>query len=478
MRGSQRLWGGPSPISGRVTVPSERDRREAEVGIQVCRGWGIVIAAFQTALRAGDSSLFGWSAVAVLVAVWLACRWALSRDLSVDAVRRLGVGAMAGDTVVTALMLANFLSDPADPIQMMPLVLAAEGAVRWGRMGGVIVGIGAGAMSGAWAVAVHSRQDLPLPPSYVTFRLAIVVLLGLLMGTTVSAVRRHRRLAETVVEASSDLIVGCDGSGVIRTVNPACRRILGWEPDELLGRNRADFIALQDRPDGPPDLDFLRRAGGRHIELRFVHKLGHLVWLEFDIQVDGSGDLVFAIGRDVSDRRQAEAELRHRADHDSLTGAANRAHFIARLGLELQEPESLVVLFVDLDRFKVINDLYGHRTGDSVLVEVAARLGAVTRPRDLVVRLSGDEFCVLLVAPIAEDEARAVVERIGASLSEPFCVADREVRLGASVGSAASRPTDRPVDLLERADEAMYEIKRTRHGGATAVVAEARAVAS
>lgn len=478
MRGSQRLRGGLSPKSGQATLPAARDRREAEAGIQVCRGWGIVIAVFQTALSGGNSALVGWSAVAVLVAVWLTCRWALSRDLGTGAFRRLGVGAMAGDTVVTALMLVNFLSDPADPIQMLPLVLAAEGAVRWGRIGGVVAGVGAGAMSGAWAVAVHARRDLDIPLSYVTFRLGIIVLLGLLMGHTVSAVRRHRRMAETVVEASSDLIVGCDRSGIIRTVNPACRRILGYEPDELIGRNRADFIAPQDRPDGPPDLDFLGQAGGRHVELRFKHKRGHLVWLEFDIQVDGSGDLVFAIGRDVSDRRQAEAELRHRADHDSLTGAANRATFIARLGLELEEPEPLVVLFVDLDRFKIINDLYGHRAGDSVLVEVAARLRAVARPRDLVVRLSGDEFCVLLVAPIAEDEACAVVERIGASLSEPFRVADRDVRLGASVGSAASRPTDRPVDLLERADEAMYDIKRTRRGGAAAVVAEARAVAS
>jgi PAS domain S-box-containing protein len=175
-------------------------------------------------------------------------------------------------------------------------------------------------MAATWSVVVHARQDIPQPLAFVTFRVVAVLIIGSLLGTTVSAVRRQRRLADMVCNASSDLIVSFDLHGTVRTVNPACEAILGYTQDELIGTDRAELIIDEDKLDGPPDIESLRRLGSRHVELQFTHKAGHSVWLELDLQPDLQEGFIYAIGRDVSERRQTEAELRHRVDHDALTG--------------------------------------------------------------------------------------------------------------------------------------------------------------
>ncbi|HXH57186.1 GGDEF domain-containing protein [Iamia sp.] len=135
---------------------------------------------------------------------------------------------------------------------------------------------------------------------------------------------------------------------------------------------------------------------------------------------------------------------------------------MGRLARELRGPRRIFLLFVDLDGFKAVNDNHGHRAGDCVLVEVVERIRSIVGANDLVVRLAGDEFCVLLAAPVADDTARDVATSIADALAEPFHVGHAEVRLTASVGRAASTPADRPADLLERADQAMYVAKRMR----------------
>lgn len=449
-------------LSRRRDAADHRARVETERGIQRYRTLALFAGAAQGLIYPADRAIMIWATLGALAVSVVVARRVMAHDRGPTVVRRVGVLTLGFDVVLIALFLSNNLRDPTDPIQMLPLFLAAEGAVRWGRNGGIATGFAAGVMAATWSVVVHARQDIPQPLAFVTFRVVAVLIIGSLLGSTVSAVRRQRRLADMVCNASSDLIVSFDLNGTVRTVNPACEAILGYTQDELIGTDRAELIFDEDKPEGPPDIESLRRLGARHVELEFTHKAGHPVWLELDLQPDLQEGFVYAIGRDVSERRQTEAELRHRVDHDALTGAANRAHLVGRLACELRAPRRIFLLFVDLDGFKAVNDSHGHRAGDCVLVEVVERIRSIVGDNDLVVRLAGDEFCVLLAAPVADDAARDVATSIGDGLAEPFRVGDAEVRLTASVGRAASTPADRPADLLERADQAMYVAKRLR----------------
>jgi diguanylate cyclase (GGDEF)-like protein len=164
---------------------------------------------------------------------------------------------------------------------------------------------------------------------------------------------------------------------------------------------------------------------------------------------------------------EEQRRLRHQALHDALTGLPNRVAFLDRLihALELARRTSMsvAVLFIDIDNFKAVNDLGGHKAGDELLRLVAERLSGATRESDTIARFAGDEFLVLheqLTDP--ERDAIAIVDRIQQAFAEPFCVGGREEHVSISVGVAiADKDTD-PEDLLHSADRAMYEAKRHR----------------
>jgi diguanylate cyclase (GGDEF)-like protein len=170
--------------------------------------------------------------------------------------------------------------------------------------------------------------------------------------------------------------------------------------------------------------------------------------------------------KEVAERKQIEEQLLHNAFHDGLTGLANRALFVDHLKLALGRAERhaayrFAVLFLDLDRFKVVNDSLGHMTGDQLLVGVARRLEAAMRPGDTVSRLGGDEFTVLLDDLKDAGEAEAVAERLQGELSLPFNLGSHEVFTTVSIGIALSSPDyHRPEDILRDADTAMYRAKQ------------------
>jgi diguanylate cyclase (GGDEF)-like protein len=164
------------------------------------------------------------------------------------------------------------------------------------------------------------------------------------------------------------------------------------------------------------------------------------------------------------ERKRAEVQLAHQALHDPLTGLPNRTLFLDRLQLALargqRRPSGVAVLFLDLDRFKVINDSLGHDTGDRLLVDVAARLQAVLRPGDSVARFGGDEFTILCDEIDGERDAVTIAERVGEAVAAPFVLDDTEVFLTASVGIAMASGHDaRPEGLIRDADAAMYRAK-------------------
>jgi len=174
--------------------------------------------------------------------------------------------------------------------------------------------------------------------------------------------------------------------------------------------------------------------------------------------------------QDISDRKRLEADLRHQAFHDSLTGLPNRRGFITRLDdalrTAIQRTQEVAVLFLDLDRFKVVNDSLGHMSGDQMLGAVAARLTALLRDADTLARFGGDEFAVLLTGDLLPDEAEWVAHRILAAFDSPFIVDGRELFITGSIGIVlSSTAPGGAMDLLQAADIAMYRAKATGPGG-------------
>jgi len=176
--------------------------------------------------------------------------------------------------------------------------------------------------------------------------------------------------------------------------------------------------------------------------------------------------------RYASDHRRSVTQLQHDALHDALTGLPNRTLFLDRLEQSLRRgrrrgPESgVAVLFLDLDRFKVVNDSLGHHAGDELLQSVALRLDGALRPGDTVARMGGDEFTLLLEDVADPREASVVAERVQATLADPFSIAGRELHVSGSIGIAMAGPDVEPEELIRDADVAMYRAKaegKARH---------------
>ena len=166
------------------------------------------------------------------------------------------------------------------------------------------------------------------------------------------------------------------------------------------------------------------------------------------------------------DQLRTRNELRELSEHDALTGLANRRFFHQRLEAMCQQQMPFALLFIDLDRFKQVNDTHGHAMGDKVLEQVGRRLLGTVRKQDVVARLGGDEF-VILEAPVSTvSSAATLARRVNVAIAAPFLIDDKEMRIGASVGIRMSREGEKVCDrLLDRADAALYRVKETGGGG-------------
>lgn len=189
-----------------------------------------------------------------------------------------------------------------------------------------------------------------------------------------------------------------------------------------------------------------------------------LVNLAPDLDRNGIVSRISGLGRDITAQRQTEDDLAYRATHDALTGLPNRSllfdHLTMALARAARESLPVAILFCDLDRFKAVNDTYGHEAGDELLREVAERLRAAVRPSDTVARLAGDEFVVVCEQIESEIEALSIADRITRTIAEPFSLAAGQAEVTASLGVALSEPGDATADLLQEADSAMYRAKR------------------
>ena len=284
------------------------------------------------------------------------------------------------------------------------------------------------------------------------------------------ALRDSEARFRLIVEGSRDVFFYVrDEAGVFTYLSPSVSSVLGISAENLTGKP----IPWGDKgADGVPSGS---RAQAPHTRIAHAeHGDGHPVVLELvESPLSGSGGrgTIQGFARDVSERERVQHELREAAFQDELTNLPNRALFSNRVSHAVSRAsrnpgQSFAVLFLDLDRFKVVNDSLGHRIGDQLLMAVADRLRQHLRPEDTLARFGGDEFAILLEHVPGRTDAPRVASRIAQTLSAPFLVEGYEIHTSASIGIVVtSGSASSPETLLQNADMAMYRAKAM--GGAS-----------
>ena len=254
-------------------------------------------------------------------------------------------------------------------------------------------------------------------------------------------------------------------------VNQKLCEMLGYTREELLARTISEVTHEDDRGSGKP-LQVRLVAGEIDtftVERRGVRKDGSSIWTHRTVSLVRDADrapLYFIrVIEDITERNQLQRDLQHLAHRDSLTRLPNRRLFYDRLEHALDQAKrrnwTMAVMYIDLDRFKLINDTLGHSAGDQVLQQIAARLTECLRAEDSVGRLGGDEFAVILSEIVRADDARFPAQRIIDAFATPFRIGVDEVFTTASVGISTCPPDDRNADaLISHADAAMYDAKK------------------
>ncbi len=299
--------------------------------------------------------------------------------------------------------------------------------------------------------------------------------------------KESERLHRYLVESSPDLIFTLNAAGEFTYTNPRARSLIGYTRTDLTGRTLASIASADDRPrlsalfcnpERPP-----REA--QNLEFRIdrnpAAKAGQPTALTFALSTEPMVSRAspgkparfvgtYGVARDISDRKRAEEIIVYQAYHDQLTRLPNRLLFHDRLELALAQAQrrkgTLAVLFIDLDRFKLVNDTYGHAEGDHLLRGVASRLRQSLRRGDTLARVGGDEFLALLPDLSQAEDAERIAEKILQTLNAPFRLKHGEFRVTVSIGIALYPKDGEIADvLIQHADIAMYQVKRSGKNG-------------
>jgi diguanylate cyclase (GGDEF)-like protein/PAS domain S-box-containing protein len=279
----------------------------------------------------------------------------------------------------------------------------------------------------------------------------------------------REQLAEKVFTHTPTGIIFTDDAHRILSINPATTQMTGYEPFELLGHTVFGVINLDAEQPLESFCENARLRGSWSGELEVTKKNGEefpagIRVSRVDDPYSGLPAHYIWILADITERKQAEERMRHIAQHDALTGLPNRLSLLMRLAQLLPDARrhqwTLAVMFLDLDRFKIINDTLGHQVGDELLREVACRLSSVVRETDFVARLGGDEFVVILPDITTPSDAAIVANKIIAALSTPIEAEGHELHTSPSIGISLF-PEDGPDGdtILKNADTAMYHAK-------------------
>lgn len=274
----------------------------------------------------------------------------------------------------------------------------------------------------------------------------------------------HAARQSAVLDAADEGIITLDEQCLIQSLNPAAENIFGYRKEELIGTSFSRLLI-------PSDIERFISPGGQpiplsHQELTGLRKSGEKFFLLLSISVGIVGDTRFftVMARDNSERHIFESELEYLATHDTLTGLPNRTLLYDRLQQAITQcaraKKLAAILFIDLDRFKIINDTQGHAAGDIVLKEVAERLRGCLREGDSVARNGGDEFTVVLPMLNGPGDAAVIAQKVLAALVHPFRLNKDEVFIGGSIGISLYPGDGSYADsLLKNADSAMYQAK-------------------
>jgi diguanylate cyclase (GGDEF)-like protein/PAS domain S-box-containing protein len=273
---------------------------------------------------------------------------------------------------------------------------------------------------------------------------------------------------EHLLNAAPEAILITRGSKILH-INREFELLFGFNEDEALGQNIYDLLIPETRRHEFDILEHTMQLHGRaSMETVRLHKSGELIdvsILAAPISISGVEIGNFVSYRDIRDRKHSDTRLQHDALRDPLTGLANRAVFLDRLQLTMARQQrhsqlNFAVMFLDLDRFKAVNDNLGHASGDELLVRVAARLRACVRPEDTVARFAGDEFAILLEDVTNISDVTRIAERAQHDISLPVELNGHEIFVSASIGIAfGTLDHTSPEQILRDADYAMYQAK-------------------
>jgi diguanylate cyclase (GGDEF)-like protein/PAS domain S-box-containing protein len=296
---------------------------------------------------------------------------------------------------------------------------------------------------------------------------------------------RAERVAGDVFEHALEGIVVTDPRGTIVRVNPAFTKTTGYSAEEAIGRNPRMLQSGQHGEDFYRTFwDALTKRGEWQGDIWNRRKNGEVYpeWLNISRVCDERGEVqnYVAVFSDITERKRAELRMQHEAHHDGLTGLPNRVLFRDRLeqalALARRRAGRMAVMFLDLDKFKLVNDTLGHEIGDALLCEMARRLRGAVRESDTVARLGGDEFTIVLPEIATSEDAVKIAAKVLEAVNRPYNLHGQTLFATASVGVSIFPDHGEDAEtLLKHADTAMYHVKGSGRDGAAVFDADCAA---
>ncbi len=277
-----------------------------------------------------------------------------------------------------------------------------------------------------------------------------------------------------IAENMRDMLITVDHKGIITYLSPSFEKMTGYSINDFLHQDALIFMK-NIHPNNREfvkqtyiDLIFDKKKFHSHYEYQFLKKDGHYIWLEANLNTiyseNGEFEKLVLVGRDIYQRKKYQAQLEKMAYYDHLTEIPNRRFFMDRLSHEMVRAENssqvLALMYLDIDHFKKINDTLGHDIGDQLLILLTRRIKNIIRDIDVLARIGGDEFAIILPDLPSAAEAKCIGERIVHELKEPWHIEDHTFQTTSSIGIACYlKDGTNPQELVRNADKALYQAK-------------------